>query len=148
MIKFASGLFPRIPWNVLFLKYFEHFWVPPGCSFQVAPAPAAQASSLKPGTRQGMSEKLCPAAGRAKSIEHPPGVCVLHMIFTLRVCLYMIRTHAFPPFDALELRRLACRLVNSSVARLASSRPSDPSQPTDNPHSILRGASILKTVLL
>ena len=47
----------------------------------------AQASSLKPGTRQGMSEKLCPAAGRAKSIEHPPGVCVLYVIFTLRVCL-------------------------------------------------------------
>ena len=45
----------------------------------------------------------------------------------------MIRTHAFPPFDALEPRRLACRLGNSRVARLASSRPSDPSQPADNP---------------
>ena len=67
----------------------------------------AQASSLKPGTRQGMSEKLRPAAGWAKFNEHPPGVCVLHVIFTLRVGLYMIRTHAFPPYDALEPRRLA-----------------------------------------
>ena len=101
----------------------------------MAPAPAAQASSLKPGTRQGMSEKLCPAAGRAKSIEHPPGVCVLYVMFTLRVCLYIIRTHAFPPYDALEPRRLARRLGNSTVARLASSQPSDRTQPADNPPS-------------
>ena len=62
---------------------------------------------MKPGTRQGLSEKLRPAAGWAKFNEHPPGVCVLHVIFTLRVGLYMIRTHAFPPYDALEPRRLA-----------------------------------------
>ena len=54
-----------------------------------------------------MGEKLRPAAGWAKFNEHPPGVCVLHVIFTLRVGLYMIRTHAFPPYDALEPRRLA-----------------------------------------
>ena len=32
---------------------------------------------------------------------------MLHVFFTLRVGLYMIRTHAFPPYDALEPRRLA-----------------------------------------
>ena len=82
-----------------------------------------------------VGEKLCPGAGRAKFNEHPPGVCVLHVCFTFRACLYMIRTHAFPPYDALEPRRLARRLGNSTVARLASCRPSDRTQPADNPHS-------------
>ena len=60
-----------------------------------------------------LPEKLCPTTGRAKLKRTPALACVLHVICTLCVSLYMSRTHAFPPVSALEPRRLARRLRQS-----------------------------------
>ena len=101
------------------------------------PAPALEDPSLQLEAWHplGHDRKTLPRRWQGKINRTPARRVRAICMFTLRVCVYIIRTHAFPPYDALEPRRLARRLGNSTVARLASSQPSDRTQPADNPPS-------------